>query len=172
MDLVINEDNLQYNEVDEFSSKVRAILIDENNHILVANYNNVYMLPGGKVDKKETIFEGIIRELNEEIGQDYIEDELESFAKLNYFQKSYPKMDGSVKNRLVQTHFFIGPYKQVNKEKQKLSSSEGKANFKLELLSLDNIENIVSNNISDNPRNIYFQKELLFVIDKYKTITK
>ena len=55
MGLVINEDNLQYSEVQEFSSKVRAILIDENNQMLIANYGNVILLPGGKVDEGETL---------------------------------------------------------------------------------------------------------------------
>ena len=42
-DVTINENNLQYNEVKEIFSKVRAILIDENNQILIANYGGVYM---------------------------------------------------------------------------------------------------------------------------------
>ena len=50
MKFIINEDNLHYNEVNEFSSKVRAILIDDNNQILIANYGNIILLPGGKVD--------------------------------------------------------------------------------------------------------------------------
>ena len=35
MQLVVNEDNLQDNEVQEFSLKVRAILIDENNSLTI-----------------------------------------------------------------------------------------------------------------------------------------
>jgi len=54
MELIINEDNLNNNEVQEFSTKVRAILFDENNRILIANYGNVILLPGGKVDDGET----------------------------------------------------------------------------------------------------------------------
>ena len=53
MELVINEDNLQFEEIQEFSSKVRAILVDGNNRILIANYGNVILLPGGKVDEGE-----------------------------------------------------------------------------------------------------------------------
>ena len=65
MDLLINDDNLQFDEVQEFNLKARAILIDENNRILIANYGNVILLPGGKVDEKESVSDAIIREFSE-----------------------------------------------------------------------------------------------------------
>lgn len=108
MELVINDDNLQFNEVEEFSSKVRAILVDENNKILIANYGNVILLPGGKVDDGETILTAITRELSEELGQKYNKEELDLFVTLSYYQKNYPKRDGILQNRLVQTHYFVG----------------------------------------------------------------
>ena len=168
MDLIINEDNLQYSEVQEISSKVRAILVDENNRILIANYGNVILLPGGKVDDGETISEAITRELSEELGQDYNTNELDFFVTLNYYQKDYPKRDGTFQNRLVQTQYFIGRYKGVKKDKQELTEKEQKGNFRLELVSLEDLENMILNNKNNNPRNIYFQKELLIILACYK----
>ena len=68
---IINDDNLKNNEVKKFSTKVRAILIDENNQILIANYGGVILLPGGKVDEGESLSAAISRELKEEIGSYY-----------------------------------------------------------------------------------------------------
>lgn len=48
MELIINENNLKDEEIQEFNSKVRALLVDENNNILVANYGGVHLLPGGQ----------------------------------------------------------------------------------------------------------------------------
>jgi len=168
VELIINDDNLNINEVQEFSSKVRAILIDENNRILIANYGNVILLPGGKVNVGETNVAAINRELGEELGQDYNEQELNFFATLNYYQKNYPKRDGMFQNRLVQTHYFIGEYKGIKKDMQQLTETEQKDNFRLELIPLDELENMILHNVNTNPRNIYFQRELLIVLANYK----
>jgi 8-oxo-dGTP diphosphatase len=53
--------------------KVRpSIAIVENNHLLLMQYHygntDVYNLPGGNVDKGETLMETVVRELMEELG--------------------------------------------------------------------------------------------------------
>lgn len=163
MDLIINDDNLKNIDIDEFSIKVRVILVDENNQILIANYGNIILLPGGKVDEKESIYFAISRELREE---------LKFLGTINYYQKDYPKINGILKNRLVKTYYFIGKYKDVKKDTQKLTEKEQKGNFKLELVSLDSLENIILSNKNNNPRNIYFQKELLSIMELYKCINE
>ena len=168
MEITINEDNLQINEIHEFSSKARAILVDGNGKILIANYGNVILLPGGKVDDGETISTAITRELSEELGQIYNNDDLDFFVTLNYYQKEYPKRDGTFQNRLVQTHYFIGSYKNIQTSSQRLTEKEQKGDFRLELVALDDLQNIVLSNNNDNPRNIYFQKELLTILTIYK----
>ena len=166
MEIVINDDNLKNNDIFEFSTKVRAILIDDNNQILIANYGNVILLPGGKVDKGETNITAITRELREEVGQNYSGEELEYFTTLKFYQKNYPTRDSKLKNRLITTHYFIGKYKGISR--QSLTEKELKGNFRLKLFFLEDIENIILENKNSNPRNIYFQKELLTILSCYK----
>lgn len=165
MNLVINDNNLYINEIHEFGSKVRAILLDDNNQILIANYGDVFLLPGGSIDDGENSISALLRELKEELGQEYNASELQYLTYLDYYQKNYPKRDGSTVNRLIQTHYFVGRYKGVLK--QTLTDKEIKDNFRLELVSLDNLESIILNNKKNNPRNIYFQNELLTILNFY-----
>ena len=170
--LVINEDNLSTEEVQEFSEKVRAILVDENNRILIAHYGNVILLPGGSIEANENIYDAIKRELSEETGQVYEAIELEPIGTLKHFQKNYPKRDGTTRNRLVQTHYFTGTYKVILKDNQSLTEKEHKDGFKLELLSLEELERIIATNQSANPRNIYFRQELLAILNAYKNFRR
>ena len=166
MGIKINDDNLNLSEVQEFNSKVRAFLVDSNNNVLIANYGNVILLPGGSIDKDETNEEAIIRELVEETGCNYTAEELEFLNTIEFYQRDYPKRDGSKLNRLVTTHYYVGPFKGINK--QSLTEKEKKGKFKLELINLDELEEYVRNHQSDNPRNQYFVIELLKILANYR----
>ena len=169
MDLIINDYNLDLHKIDVFNTKVRALLIDDDNNILLANYGSVYLLPGGKIDGGEDATSAIIRELKEETGSEYLIDELEYLVTLDYYQKDYPiRRNNGIINRFTKTYYYVGKYKGILVNNQKLSEREKKDNFKLELVSLDNIEEIILNNKTNNPRNVFFIKELLTIIDYYK----
>lgn len=172
MEIMINDDNLEMSDVQEFRTKVRALLFDEEGRILIANYGDVILLPGGKAKKGESLFSAILSELNEELGEEYKSEELSFFLTLNYCQRDYPKREGIFLNRMVQTHYFLGEYKGVEKDLQKLSDKEKKDNFRLELIALEDLEVLLLNRNSENPRNIYFKKELLTVLDYYKKVAQ
>ncbi len=166
MELIINENNLELEEIQEFNSKVRALLIDNDNNILIAYYGKTILLPGGSIDLNETVEDAIIRELKEEMGMDYSKDELTYLNTLKYYQKDYPKRNGGFKNRLITTHYYVGEYRGISK--QSLTEKEQKDNFRLKLVPIDILEELVLNNQNNNPRNIYFVKELIAILEYYK----
>ena len=48
MSLIINDDGMTKNEIDETSQKARALLINDDNNILIAYYGSVYLLQAEK----------------------------------------------------------------------------------------------------------------------------
>ncbi len=165
MEIIMNKDNLKDEEVTDFSLKVRGI-IEKDGSFLVGKYDDVYLLPGGKVEDGEDLFIGLSRELKEELGVDYSSEEMIPFMRVVHYDKDYIKRDGSKVNRKVDTMYFIVPYKGFDLDKVSLSESERKYGFSLGLLSGEELSDI-SKMSSANPRREFFNSELSVVLNNY-----
>lgn len=173
MNLKINEDSLTQEQIKEHSKKVRAIIIDENNNILIANYGGTYLFPGGKIDKNEDELTAIKRELQEETGVLYTDDDLLYMTTLEYYQPNYEKINKTKINRMITTHYYIAKSKGIDDKKIHLTNREIKDNFHLETIPLGELEQKLINNPTDNPRNKYFKVECLTILKEFiKTIKK
>lgn len=179
MEYIINNENLKIEDVTDFGSKARAILLTNDNQILIANYGGNYLLPGGSVNNNENITDTIKRELSEELGLIYNENELNFIGTIYHFQKNYPKRNGTTANRIIKTSIFIGDLKSTNFENKKLTVKEKNDGFNLVLVTLDALKQMVLNNPSNNPRKIFFQEEMEFIYNnmiqsrlKCKTLQK
>lgn len=156
-------------DIDETKEKVRLLISNSNKEILIGNYNGTYLLPGGKIETGETSFEALKREIKEEVGID-LNEGINSLVKIIYYQKNYPKMDNTMPNRKVTTHYFTTEMDiDLNNIITTLSEREKNGNFVLEWINQNKIRNLISNNNSSNPRKIYFDKELLQVLEIYKS---
>lgn len=153
---------------DEIKMKSRAIITDNEGKILIGNYGGVYLLPGGSIDDGENPNDTIIRELREETGLEF--QELEPFAKIRYFQNRYPTREGRTINRLLITYYYIGREKDAIKHDRKLTEKEIKDGFELKYYNIYDIERILEQNETQNPRSEYFNKEIRTVIEHYRKI--
>ena len=90
MEIIMNKDNLKDEDVTDFSLKVRGI-IEKDGSFLVGRYDDVYLLPGGKVEQGEDLFIGLSRELKEELGVEYSTEEMIPFIKVIHYDKDYEK---------------------------------------------------------------------------------
>ncbi|MBP3765576.1 MAG: NUDIX domain-containing protein [Bacilli bacterium] len=164
--IVLNDNNLLDKDIDIFETKSRAI-ISVNNKILVCDYNDVCILPGGKIENGEDEVTGLRRELKEEIGIDYTNKELKPLFKLIYYQSNYPTRDGKIKNRCIKTSYYITKYKGIDLNNINRSEEELKSNFELKLMSIDELYDRM-NLKNNNPRNKFFNKEMHTLLKKYE----
>ena len=165
--LTINDDNLSENEVDKFSIKTRAVLYKDNK-ILVGNYNGIYLLPGGKLDKDEEVIEALQRELLEETGMYYFKEDLLELFLLRYMQRNYLTVENELLNRKIDTYYYYGEFKGIDLDNVRRSKREIEGNFKLEFIDIDELENRLEDN--NNPRSKYFNKELKNVLKVYRKV--
>lgn len=153
-------------EIDDIRIKSRAIIVNNEGKILLANYGGVYLLPGGSVDDSENPEDAIIRELMEETGLEI--NKLDLFLKLRCFQNGYLTRSGCVINRVLITYYYVGYEKDAIKGNRKLTEKEIKDSFELRYYSIAELEDILRKNKSENPRSKYFNEELVEVINSYK----
>ncbi|MDD2435367.1 MAG: NUDIX hydrolase [Bacilli bacterium] len=165
-EIIINEENLLDKEINEQKSKCRCIFINDKDQILVANYGGVYLLPGGSVDNEESIYDAIIREIKEELGMTIRHHNVETLLKISFYQKNYPKRDGVVKNRLINTYYFKSniPF-VIDQNQMQLTDNEIKSKFILELINIDDLKQILAQKKNDSPRNKFFVQELSSVLN-------
>ena len=165
MNIILNEYNLSDNDIDIYEEKARALLVKDDS-ILVVDYGNTILLPGGKIEDEDKV-DALIRELKEEIGISYTKDELNPLCNLIYYQANYPTRKNTIKNRCIKTYIYIGKYKGFDLDNLSLSDNEKKTDFNIKLIKIHELyENI--KHITDNPRSKYFNKELKTILDYYK----
>ncbi|MFA5603360.1 MAG: NUDIX domain-containing protein [Bacilli bacterium] len=166
---------LEEKDITDFTKKSRALLINRENKVLVANSGGVYLLPGGGCELNENSDDTVVRELKEETGLDYKKIDLTKLVTIDHYQKNYPKKDGTITNRLMSTTYFFGSLfdnVEVNVNSQTLTDSELDAGFRLELIPYNNLRDVLLTNKTDNHRNKYFVKELLEVMNVYDKINE
>lgn len=167
-EIIYNPDCLEEINIDEEKEKVRLLITNSNEEILVGNYSGTYLLPGGKVEKDEDILSALKREIKEEVGIN-LTDDIELLTSITYYQKDYPKMDDSYCNRKITTHYFtVNLDIDLNNIVTTLTDREKNGNFKLEWIDENSIKDLINNSKSNNPRKKYFNKELLQVLELYK----
>ena len=66
--LITNKYNLTEDDVTEVVKRVKILIVNSKNEIMLGYSHNNYQFPGGHVETGETLKEALKRELKEEIG--------------------------------------------------------------------------------------------------------
>lgn len=105
-EIIYNTDNLDNKNIDEKTTRVRAIVVNSNKEILMcySNGRNHYEFPGGHLESEENLIEGLKREILEETGIEIAEENVTPFYSIKYYCKNY---HGTGKNRLVEIYYFL-----------------------------------------------------------------
>ena len=152
-------------------NKSRAIIINDQNELLIVNYNGVFLLPGGKVEDNETHLECLKRELKEELGINIIDSELEPFIKVIFTQENYLTRDGKKIDRKISTEYYIIRKNVIINQNETHLTEEEKNALSYYYIPIDDIKRLLEQP-SNNPRKKFFDLELKTVINSYINKTK
>lgn len=165
-EIKINKSNLEEYEMNEIVRRVKVLLINDKNEILLGYSHNDYQLIGGHVEEGETFDETVQREVMEETGINLEKIENNPFLKISGYYKDWPKLGINRKTEIY--YYEIKTNEKPDLSKTLYTQDEIEGNFKLIYIPLSEVKKTLNKNILEYSDKRGIQAEMLKVIDEYK----
>jgi 8-oxo-dGTP pyrophosphatase MutT (NUDIX family) len=164
--IIINKYNLKEEDMTEVVKRVKVLLINSNNEILLGYSHNEYQCPGGHVEDGEELIDTVNREVLEETGIKLNIKDVEPFACSLGYYKDWPE-EG--KNRKIEIYYYeIKTDLKPDLDNTSYTDSEEEGNFELRYIPLDNVENEFIKNAEIYGDKHGITKEMLKMFEVYK----
>lgn len=166
--ILINEDNLTDNDIKEIETRVKAILINDNNKILIGYSYDTYQFIGGHVEEGEDLLKSLSREIKEEAG---IELELKNIEPIAVYIK-YKKENSK---KLLIYYYVIHTNEIPNIYKTDYTKEEVIGNFDLRYVKVSDLKQVIEDNLEYNKGKELsnaISKEILLLIDTVGDLSK
>lgn len=165
--IIKNDYNLKDEQITETVKRVKILLVNSNNEVLLGYSHNTYQFPGGHVEDGETLYETVIREIKEETGITLnLDESIKPFACRIAYYKDHPK-EGN--NRKIEIYYFeIITDEKYNLNETNYTKNELDGNFILKYIPLDKVEEVLNENIVNYKDEYGISKEMLELFNIYK----
>lgn len=163
--IVINDYNIKDEDINEVETRVKAILVNKKQEVLLGYAKNKYQFIGGHVEEKETLIETAQREILEETGIELnIDKNLKPAAKYENYYKNKPSIN---QNKKIEIYYYILKCdKKINYNKTNYTEEEKKNNFELRYIPISNLENEIIDNCNKYEGAKGIAKEMLEVVKR------
>ena len=155
------EEDINDFEFEETVIRVKAIMINDSNKILLGYSNGAYQFPGGHIKGGESLEEGLKREVKEETGIDIDVTDIKPFLKIEYAYKNDKR-----KSKIY--YYLIKNDLKYNLNETDYDEMEIINKYKLKKLDLKDVKEELINNINNNPLNKYIVEEMIIALDECK----
>ena len=103
-EIIYNYDLLNESDVNNTIQRVKALIINSNDEILIGYADKTYQCVGGHVEAGETLMTALKRELMEESGIVFDDLDLQPFFRVKYYNRNYPS-EGL--NTLTSNNYYV-----------------------------------------------------------------
>ncbi len=163
-----NKNNLTIKDITETIIRVKVLLVNSKNEVLLGFCHNTYQFPGGHLENKESIIECAIREVKEETGIVLSIEKIEPFFILRHYSKNY---HNTGENRCSEIYYFkIKTDKRYNLTKVDYTENEKNGEFELRYIPLEKVEEVLKDSVFLNKKNEVIVPEMLAVFNEYKNL--
>ena len=165
-EIIYNKENLTDKDINETVIRVKSLIINSNNEILLGYAHKTYQFPGGHLEENEDLEEGLKREVKEETGIEINKDILKPFEKIIYYTSNYRNTGLNRKNEIY--YYVVKTDEEINRNNMNLDDWEKEGNYTVKKVPLTDVEQVLKSSIHDNPINSIIVEEMLEVLNEYK----
>lgn len=142
--IITNKYNLNEEDVTEVVKRVKILMINSKNELLLGYSDHIYQFPGGHVEESEELVATVNREIQEEAGIVLNLTSIEPFACATAYYKDWPS-EG--KNRKIEIYYYeIFTDELPNLSNTNYTDSEKAGNFELRYVPLSKVEDELNEN--------------------------
>ena len=165
--LITNKYNLTDSDMTEVVKRVKVLLVNSNNDVLLGYSYNNYQFPGGHVEENETLVQAVNREILEETGIELNITNIEPFACAIGYYKDWP---AEGKNRKIEIYYYeVKTDEKPNLENTEYTENEKNGNFELRYIPLLDGENVLRTNAEEYGDKKGIAREMIDLFGVYKT---
>lgn len=165
--LITNKYNLTDSDMTEVVKRVKVLLVNSNNDVLLGYSHNNYQFPGGHVEENESLVQAVNREVLEETGIELNITNIEPFACAIGYYKDWP---AEGKNRKIEIYYYeVKTDEKPNLENTDYTENEKDGNFELRYIPLLNVENVLRTNAEEYGDKKGIAREMIDLFGVYKT---
>lgn len=163
--VIINDNNLDIMNMDSTVIRVKALMVNEKNELLIVHNNYTYQFPGGHWRANESLEESLKREIKEETG---IDSTIEA-GPFMVIEEYYPNYLGIGRSRCNKMYYYIVHSNEGPKvEEMSLSELEKETDFNLFYIPIKDMEQFLKESIANKTIEEIIGKEMLSVMEEYK----
>ena len=165
-EIVTNKYNLTEEDMTEVVKRVKILLVNSNDEILLGYSHHNYQFPGGHVEENEELIDTVNREILEETGMDLKLKDLEPFARNLGYYKDWPE---ECKNRKIEIYYYeVKTDEKPNLDNTSYTESEKDGGFELRYIPLSNVEEELKKNAEEYGDKKGIAREMLELFSLYK----
>ncbi len=167
-EIIHNYYKLSDKDINNVITRVKVLMINSNNELLLGYAHKTYQFPGGHLEENESLEDCVKRELLEETGIKVDTTNLKPFFLIKHYTKDYPK-EGHNSLYLIY-YYIIKSDDKYQLENTNYTKEEKEGNFSLIYMNLSSVEQTLIESIPDNKVNKVIVDEMLLAIREYKKL--
>ena len=163
--IVKNKNNIKDSEITDTVIRVKALIRNSKNDILLGYSHCEYQFPGGHVKDNEGLLLALKRELKEETGLDYKVTNLTPFACLETYYKDYPVKGQNLKAIIYYYEILDDRVPSLKDTNYTMEELDG--NFKLRYIPSDIVLDVLKDNMNMYGDVAGVAQEMIELFEKY-----